>query len=64
MLGNIENQSNPWGVGSHKRAEWAEGMDIRTMAQWQEAGEKPDILFWVGCAGAFDDRNKKIISQL
>jgi len=63
-LGNIETQSNPWGVGSHKRAEWAEGMDIRTMAQWQEAGEKPDILFWVGCAGAFDDRNKKIAQSI
>lgn len=59
-LTNIENQSNPWGVGSHKREEWAEGLDVKTMAQWSQSGEKPDVLFWVGCAGAFDDRNKKI----
>ncbi len=62
-LTNIENQSNPWGVGSHKREEWAEGLDIRTMAEWKEAGEQPDVLFWVGCAGAFDDRNKKIVQS-
>ena len=62
-LTNIENQSNPWGVGSHKREEWAEGLTIRTMAQWKEIGEQPDVLFWVGCAGAFDDRNKKIVQS-
>ena len=61
---NIENQSNPWGVGSHKREEWAEGLDIKTMAKWKEAGDVPEVLFWVGCAGAFDDRNKKISQSL
>ena len=60
-LTNMENQSNPWGVGAHKREEWAEGLDIMTMAQWKKKGETPDVLFWVGCAGAFDDRNKKIV---
>ncbi len=59
-LTNIENQSNPWGVGSHKREEWAEGLNVKTMANWKESGEKPDILYWVGCAGAFDDRSIKI----
>ncbi len=52
----MERQSNPWGLGADKRAEWAEGMDIPTLA------EKPDAeyLFFVGCAGSFDDRAKKI----
>jgi len=63
-LTNMENQSNPWGVGSHKREEWAEGLNIKTMAKWAEAGEKPDVLFWVGCAGAYDDRNKKIAQSI
>ncbi|MBS0617894.1 MAG: (Fe-S)-binding protein [Spirochaetes bacterium] len=63
-LTNMENQSNPWGVGSHKREEWADGLNIKTMAKWAEAGEKPDVLFWVGCAGAFDDRNKKIAQTM
>ncbi|HMV34560.1 MAG TPA: (Fe-S)-binding protein [Turneriella sp.] len=63
-LTNMENQSNPWGVGSHKREEWAEGLNIKTMAKWAEEGTKPDVLFWVGCAGAFDDRNKKIAQSI
>ena len=63
-LTNMENQSNPWGVGSHKREEWTEGLNIKTMAKWAEEGQKPDVLFWVGCAGAFDDRNKKIAQSL
>ncbi|AFM10859.1 (Fe-S)-binding protein [Turneriella parva] len=63
-LTNMENQSNPWGVGSHKREEWAEGLNIKTMAKWNEEGQKPDVLFWVGCAGAFDDRNKKIAQSI
>jgi Fe-S oxidoreductase len=33
---------------------------IKTMADYLAAGEQPDILFWVGCAGSFDDRAKRI----
>ena len=57
---NMENNSNPWGMGSHKRMEWVEGLDVKTMQ------ENPDteILYWVGCAGAFDDRNKKIARDI
>jgi Fe-S oxidoreductase len=52
---NMETQSNPWGIDSQKRFEWADGMDVPTLA------DKPDaeFLYFVGCAGAFDDRNKK-----
>jgi len=52
----MERQSNPWGLAADKRAEWAEGMDIPTLA------DKPDAeyLFFVGCAGSYDDRAKKI----
>ena len=63
-LTNIENQSNPWGIGAHKREDWIEGLNVKTMAQWKELGEKPDILFWVGCAGAFDDRSMKISKSI
>ncbi|TDX02228.1 (Fe-S)-binding protein [Dinghuibacter silviterrae] len=35
-------------------------MGVRTMAEMQAAGEKPDVLFWVGCAGSFDQRAQKI----
>ncbi len=53
---NMENNSNPWGVGAHTRADWAEGLGVKTMAE----DSNVDILYWVGCAGAFDDRNKSI----
>ncbi|MGB1248300.1 MAG: heterodisulfide reductase-related iron-sulfur binding cluster, partial [Chitinophagales bacterium] len=35
-------------------------MNIPTMAEMMAAGKEPEILFWVGCAGSFDDRAKKI----
>lgn len=33
---------------------------IKTMAEWSASGESPSYLFWVGCAGSFDDRQKKV----
>ncbi len=52
---NMETQSNPWGLDSGTRFEWAEKMNVPTLA------DKPDaeFLYYVGCAGSFDDRNKK-----
>ncbi|HSC55121.1 MAG TPA: (Fe-S)-binding protein [Phnomibacter sp.] len=35
-------------------------MNVKTMAQWAAAGEMPEILFWVGCAGSFDQRAQKV----
>ena len=35
-------------------------MTVRTMAEFLAAGESPEILFWVGCAGSFDQRAQKI----
>jgi Fe-S oxidoreductase len=57
---NMENNSNPWGVGSGLRAEWAKGLEVKTMAEDSEI----DLLFFVGCAGSFDDRNKKVATSL
>ena len=54
---NIENSSNPWGVSNSKRGDWAKGLDIPLMSELESA---PDYLFWVGCAGSFDDRQKKV----
>jgi len=51
----METQSNPWGLGSEKRADWAQGLDVPLLAEHPEA----EYLYFVGCAGAFDDRNKK-----
>jgi Fe-S oxidoreductase/nitrate reductase gamma subunit len=62
-LGNayraMENQGNPWGMGQGERADWAsefEGIEVL------EGGDpmSADYLYWVGCAGSFDDKNKKV----
>lgn len=38
----------------------AEGLKVPTMAEFAASGKLPEVLFWVGCAGSFDDRAKKI----
>lgn len=38
----------------------AEALKVPTMAEYAAAGKQPEVLFWVGCAGSFDDRAKKI----
>jgi Fe-S oxidoreductase len=55
-LKGLERNGNPWGIGYDKRADWAQGLDVKTMAD----DPAVDYLFWVGCAGSFDDRSKKI----
>ena len=61
-LQNIENNSNPWGIGFNKRAEWAEGLDVPVYANG--SGADAEYCFYVGCAGAFDERNKKIANAM
>jgi Fe-S oxidoreductase len=53
---SIESSSNPWGFPADERAKWSEGLDVKTIA------ENPDapVLFWIGCAPAFDERAKKV----
>jgi len=53
---NLENQSNPWGFGSDTRGDWARDLDVPRLCDRPEA----ELLFYVGCAGSFDDRGKKI----
>jgi Fe-S oxidoreductase/nitrate reductase gamma subunit len=57
---SMEKNGSPWAFNPGDRAKWAEGMDIPTMAEMVERGERPEVLFWVGCMGSFDDRAKKI----
>jgi Fe-S oxidoreductase len=56
----LERNGSPWAFSPADRGRWAEGLDIPTMAEMVERGERPEILFWVGCMGSFDDRAKKI----
>ena len=53
---NLENNSSPWAFPPSSRADWAEGLNVPTIQQNPDA----DVLFWVGCAGAFDSRYIKV----
>ena len=66
-LGNayrsMENSGNPWGLSQADRADWAdkiEGIEILDGTHPLEA----DYLYWVGCAGSFDDKNKKVTQAM
>ncbi|QGG47447.1 heterodisulfide reductase-related iron-sulfur binding cluster [Heliorestis convoluta] len=62
---NMENNGNPWGIGWDKRADWAREYEVSILGEMdEEAASKVEYLFWVGCAGSFDDRNKKISTAL
>ena len=53
---SLETNFTPWVFNAADRANWAEGLGIKTLAE----DNNGEILFWVGCAGSFDDRYKKV----
>ena len=59
FLRNIENQGDPWGLGGSKRTEWIENLDFEVPIITGEIPDDVEYLYWVGCAGALDDRGKK-----
>jgi len=58
MLRNLENAGNPWGMPANTRLAWADGLsfDLRVIGAGQQIPDDVEYLFWVGCAGASDDR--------
>ncbi|MGW5524138.1 (Fe-S)-binding protein [Gordonia sp. NPDC003950] len=61
MFKNLENKGNPWGQNSSARTNWIDEMDIEipVFGKDVESFEGFEYLFWVGCAGAYEDRAKK-----
>ena len=65
-LGNayraMENQGNPWGMNQGERGDWADGLDVTVV----DPGDPltSEYLYWVGCAGSFDDKNKKVTQAM
>ncbi len=59
MLKNLENKGDPWGMGDTRRAEWMEGLDFEVPVADGQLGDDVEYLFWVGCAGALEDRARK-----
>ena len=58
-LRNMERQGNPWGMPPENRLNWAEGLEVRELAP----GDEVEVLLFVGCAAAFDERNKKVVQS-
>lgn len=61
MLKNLENKGNPWGMSARARLEWTLGLpfDVPVFGEDVEDLAEVDYLYWVGCAGALEDRAKK-----
>jgi Fe-S oxidoreductase/nitrate reductase gamma subunit len=58
----METNGNPWGISAASRADWAKDLPVVTMAQAR--GAPIEVLFWVGCAGSYEDRAKRVSRSL
>ncbi len=61
LFKGLENKGNPWNMNPKGRLEWAQGLDFDVPVLGEDAENMDDYewLFWVGCAGAYEDRAKK-----
>lgn len=58
---NIENNFTPWAFSNSERSDWTQGTKVKSMeSATKNEIENLDVLFWVGCAGSYDDRYKKV----
>jgi Fe-S oxidoreductase len=59
MLNNLERKGNPWGMSEDRRADWITEMDFEIPVIDGTIPADVEYLYWVGCAGALEDRAKK-----
>lgn len=61
MFAKLEKQSNPWGLPARARLDWAKGLafEVPVIGRDLEDASEVEYLFWVGCAGAYEDRAKR-----
>ncbi len=59
LLRNLENQGDPWGLGSSKRTEWLANLDFEVPVVDDAIPDDVEYLYWVGCAGSLDERGRK-----
>ncbi len=61
LFKGMENKGNPWNMSATARMDWAKGLDfdVPVVGEDLDSLESVDWLFWVGCAGAYEDRAKK-----
>ena len=59
LFKNLENKGNPWGMNASSRLDWAADLPFEVKVVEGPLDDDTEYLFWVGCAGAFEDRAKK-----
>ncbi|WP_069813818.1 (Fe-S)-binding protein [Streptomyces sp. TP-A0874] len=61
MLKNLERKGNPWGLAKKQRLAWTKEVDFEVPVVGKDVEDlsEVDYLYWVGCAGALEDRAKK-----
>jgi Fe-S oxidoreductase len=59
MLNNLERKGNPWGMAEDRRADWISELDFEVQVLDGRIPDDVEYLFWVGCAGALEDRAKR-----
>ncbi len=61
LFKGLENKGNPWNMSPNARMDWAKGLDfeVKVVGEDLDSLDSVDWLFWVGCAGAYEDRAKK-----
>jgi Fe-S oxidoreductase len=59
MLRNLENKGDPWGMGANRRGDWITELDFEVPVADGKLDPDIEYLFWVGCAGALEDRAKR-----
>ncbi len=64
MLRNVENQGDPWGLGPSKRLDWTKALDFQIPVITGQIPDDVEYLFWVGCAGALDERAAKTTQSI
>jgi Fe-S oxidoreductase/nitrate reductase gamma subunit len=64
MYRSLENQENPWGLSGSERLAWAAGLPDEIVVADPSSPLDHEYLYWVGCAGSFDDKNKKVTAAI
>jgi len=55
LFKNLQQKTDPYGMGKRQRTEWIEGLDVKNVAE-----QEVEYLYWVGCVASLDDRNRKV----
>ena len=63
LLRNLENQGDPWGLGSSKRSDWLASLDFEVPVIEGVIPDDIEYLYWVGCTGALDERARKTVES-